>query len=131
MHSFSSFWPSPGVKVWSVIGCTSRSPLVRIDDTMNSARYISGVLRPVALNFIRTLQNLMFQQDLSPIENVWSMVAEIRARYHTPVTLVDELWHRVEAAWASISVHAIQSLFDSMPRRISAVIIARGGCSEC
>ncbi|GFW72335.1 hypothetical protein TNCV_703721 [Trichonephila clavipes] len=51
------------------------------------------------------------------------------ARHHTPVTTVDELWHRVEAALASVPVHAIQSLFDSMPRRIIVVITARGGCS--
>ncbi|GFX62573.1 hypothetical protein TNCV_4867361 [Trichonephila clavipes] len=57
------------------------------------------------------------------------MVTERLARQHTPVTTVDELWHRVEAAWTSVSVHVIQSLFDSMPRRIRAVITARGGCS--
>ncbi|GFV58323.1 odorant receptor [Trichonephila clavipes] len=51
------------------------------------------------------------------------------ARYIS-VTTVDEQWHRVEASWASVPLHAIQSLFDSIPRRISAVILARGGCSE-
>ncbi|GFX40170.1 hypothetical protein TNCV_4318051 [Trichonephila clavipes] len=45
------------------------------------------------------------------------------------VTTDDEPWHRVEAALASVPAHAIQSLFDSMPRRISAVFTARGGCS--
>ncbi|GFX23577.1 adhesion G protein-coupled receptor B2 [Trichonephila clavipes] len=44
------------------------------------------------------------------------MVAERLARHHTPVTMVDELWHRVEAIWASKPVRAIRSLFDSMPR---------------
>ncbi|GFW19747.1 uncharacterized protein TNCV_1606371 [Trichonephila clavipes] len=57
------------------------------------------------------------------------MAAERLARHHTPVTTVDELWHRVEAAWASVPIHAIQSLSDSMARRRSAVITARGGCS--
>ncbi|GFX60918.1 uncharacterized protein TNCV_2275511 [Trichonephila clavipes] len=45
--------PLPGMMVWGNIGYTSRSLLVRIDDTFNSARYISGVLRPVTLPFIR------------------------------------------------------------------------------
>ncbi|GFV39732.1 transposable element Tcb1 transposase [Trichonephila clavipes] len=36
--------PSPGVMSWDVIGYTSRSLLVRIDGTLNSARYISSVL---------------------------------------------------------------------------------------
>ncbi|GFU60710.1 uncharacterized protein TNCV_2754611 [Trichonephila clavipes] len=33
--------PSPGVMVWDAIGYTSLSILVHIDDTLNSARYIS------------------------------------------------------------------------------------------
>ncbi|GFU82867.1 uncharacterized protein TNCV_266641 [Trichonephila clavipes] len=45
-----------------------------------------------------------------------------------PVPTVDELWYHVKAAWSSVPVHAIQSLLDSMPRRISSVITARGGC---
>ncbi|GFY15146.1 uncharacterized protein TNCV_1569611 [Trichonephila clavipes] len=98
------------------------------------------VLQPVALSFIQALRNPTFQQDnarphvtgivqtfldtenarlfplptrspdLSPIENVWSMVAEWLARHHTPVTTVHERWHCVETAWASVPVHAIQSL---------------------
>ncbi|GFT53056.1 hypothetical protein TNCV_4232031 [Trichonephila clavipes] len=49
------------------------------------------------------------------------MVAEQLAHHHTPVTSVDELWHPVEAAWASVPIHATQSLFDSMPVH----------CTEC
>ncbi|GFX45804.1 transposable element Tcb1 transposase [Trichonephila clavipes] len=52
--------PSPAVTVWGAIGYTSRSPLVSIDRTLNSARYIFGVLRPVALPFIQALQNPTF-----------------------------------------------------------------------
>ncbi|GFU29366.1 hypothetical protein TNCV_1239751 [Trichonephila clavipes] len=63
--------------------------------------------------------------DLSPIENVWSMISKRLAPHHAPVTMVDELWYRVEATWASEPVHAIQSLFESMPRRISAVFTAK------
>ncbi|GFT89960.1 odorant receptor [Trichonephila clavipes] len=100
--------PSPAVKVWGTTGCTSRSSLVRTDGTLNSARYIS---------------------DLSPIGNVWFMVAEQLARHYKRITTVEELWHRIVAAFASAPLHAIQSLFDSMPRRIGDVIFARGGCS--
>ncbi|GFT12950.1 hypothetical protein TNCV_5096201 [Trichonephila clavipes] len=35
------------------------------------------------------------------------------------------MWHRVKAAGAYVPVHTIQSLFDSIPKRISAVITAR------
>ncbi|GFT24909.1 hypothetical protein TNCV_3021881 [Trichonephila clavipes] len=53
------------------------------------------------------------------------MVAEWLTHHHAKVTTVDELWHRVEAALASVPIHVIQSLVDSMPRPISAVIIAK------
>ncbi|GFX43440.1 transposable element Tc3 transposase [Trichonephila clavipes] len=51
------------------------------------------------------------------------------ARHHTSITTVDEQRHSVEAAYASVPEHAINSLFDSMLRRISSVITTRGGCS--
>lgn len=38
------------------------------------------------------------------------MVAEQLAYQHTPVTMVKELWHCVEAVWVYVPVRAIQSL---------------------
>ncbi|GFX65087.1 uncharacterized protein TNCV_452251 [Trichonephila clavipes] len=55
--------PPPGVMIWGVIGYTSRSPLVCTSGTLNSACYISFVLRPAALPFIRALRNPIFQRD--------------------------------------------------------------------
>ncbi|GFW56416.1 uncharacterized protein TNCV_2089231 [Trichonephila clavipes] len=52
---------SPGVVVWVAIEYTSRPHLVRFDGTLNDARYISDVLRPVTLPFIRALRNPTFQ----------------------------------------------------------------------
>ncbi|GFY01235.1 hypothetical protein TNCV_5077021 [Trichonephila clavipes] len=45
--------------VLGAIGYMSRSPLVRIDGSLNSVRYISNVVRPV----IRVLRNPIFKQD--------------------------------------------------------------------
>ncbi|GFT89403.1 uncharacterized protein TNCV_4386891 [Trichonephila clavipes] len=55
--------PLPDMMVWGAIKNMSRSPLVRIDDTLSSAHYISGVLQPVALPFLRVLRNPAFKQD--------------------------------------------------------------------
>ncbi|GFU22371.1 hypothetical protein NPIL_213011 [Nephila pilipes] len=63
-------------------------------------------------------------RDLSPIENIQSMVAERLAYHHKPVTTVDELSHRVETAWA-VLLNMATNLLDSMPRHITAVIAAR------
>ncbi|GFX69131.1 hypothetical protein TNCV_3563071 [Trichonephila clavipes] len=49
--------------------------------------------------------------DLSPKENVWSMIAERLTHHHMLVTTVDALWHRIEAAWTSVPLHVIQSMF--------------------
>ena len=60
--------------------------------------------------------------DLSPIENIWSMIAERLARDTPPSATTDQLWQYVEAAWNAIPQQHIQSLFDSMLRRVAAVI---------
>ncbi|UYV67601.1 hypothetical protein LAZ67_5001346 [Cordylochernes scorpioides] len=97
--------PAPGIMVWGGIEYHSRTPLVRIAGTLNSQRYISEVLEPVVLPYLQGLPTAIFQQDnerphvarifqryfvnrqiellpwparspdLSPIENMWSMVA--------------------------------------------------------
>ncbi|GFW23999.1 hypothetical protein TNCV_4950441 [Trichonephila clavipes] len=58
------------------------------------------------------------------------MLAECLGRHHTSVTTVFELWHRVKAAWASVPVHTIRYLFNSMPSCINAVITVRGGSGK-
>ncbi|GFT10890.1 hypothetical protein TNCV_1944901 [Trichonephila clavipes] len=92
--------------LWDAIGCSFPSTLDHINGSLISAQYISGVLLPVALLFIHTLQNPTLQQDnahqhvagilwnfldtktfrllpwpallpdLSPIENAWLVVSE-------------------------------------------------------
>ncbi|GFU96827.1 transposable element Tcb1 transposase [Trichonephila clavipes] len=52
----------PVVMAWDVIGYTSLSHPVCIEGTLNRARYISVMLRPVYLPFTRALRNLFFQQ---------------------------------------------------------------------
>ncbi|GFU25036.1 transposable element Tcb1 transposase [Trichonephila clavipes] len=37
--------------------------------------------------------------DLSPIENLWSMVAQRLTQITSPAATPDQLWQRVEAAW--------------------------------
>ncbi|GFX95235.1 transposable element Tcb1 transposase [Trichonephila clavipes] len=97
--------PAPGIMVWGGIGHHSHSPLVSIAGTLNCKRYISEMLEPVVLPCLQGLATAIFQQDnarphvarivqrffinhqielfpwpahsldLSPIENMWSMIA--------------------------------------------------------
>ncbi|GFV42945.1 transposable element Tcb1 transposase [Trichonephila clavipes] len=67
--------------------------------------------------------------DFSPIENMWSMVAQRLTQITPPAATPDQLWQRVEAAWFVVPQEHIQSLFESMPRRVAAVISNNGGYS--
>ncbi|GFU07840.1 transposable element Tc1 transposase [Trichonephila clavipes] len=67
--------------------------------------------------------------DLSPIENMWFMVA-LRLTQITPQAVTpDPLWQRVEAAWSVVPQEHIQSLFGSMPRRVAVEISYNGDYS--
>ncbi|GFV57726.1 transposable element Tcb1 transposase [Trichonephila clavipes] len=66
---------------------------------------------------------------LSPIENMCSMVAQRLTQVTPPAATTDQLWQRVEAAWSAVPQEHIQSLFESMPRRVAAVISINGGYS--
>ncbi|GFY36546.1 transposable element Tcb1 transposase [Trichonephila clavipes] len=98
--------PAPGIMVWRGILYHYRTPLVCIAGTLNSQRYIFDVLEPVVLPYLQGLATAIYQQDnarphmarivqrffvnhqiellpwparsldLSPIENMWSMVAQ-------------------------------------------------------
>ncbi|GFV84854.1 transposable element Tcb1 transposase [Trichonephila clavipes] len=67
--------------------------------------------------------------DLSPIENMWSMVAQRLTQMTPPAVTPDQLWQRVEAIWSPVPQEHIQSLFESMPRRVAALITNNGGYS--
>ncbi|GFU66688.1 transposable element Tcb1 transposase [Trichonephila clavipes] len=67
--------------------------------------------------------------DLSPIENMWSMVAQRLTQITTPAATPDQLWQRVEAAWSAVPQEHTQSLFESMPKSAAAVISNNGGYS--
>ncbi|GFX66342.1 transposable element Tcb1 transposase [Trichonephila clavipes] len=67
--------------------------------------------------------------DSSPIENTWSMVAQRLTKITPPAATPDQLWQRVEAAWSAVPQDHIQSHFESMPRRVAAVIFNNGSYS--
>jgi DDE superfamily endonuclease len=65
--------------------------------------------------------------DLNPIEHLWKHLKHQLCQYETPPKGVHELWDRVSEEWNKISPETCQNLIESMPRRIQAVIRAKGG----
>ncbi|GFY29687.1 transposable element Tcb1 transposase [Trichonephila clavipes] len=60
---------------------------------------------------------------------MWSMVAQRLTQITPQAATPDPLWQRVEAAWSAVLQEHIQSLFESMPRCVAAVISNNGGYS--
>ncbi|GFX63828.1 uncharacterized protein TNCV_5032971 [Trichonephila clavipes] len=49
---------------------------------------------------------------------MWSMVAQRLTQITHLAATPDQLWQRMEAAWSAVPQEHIQSLFESMPKRI-------------
>uniref|UniRef100_A0A3B3QF02 Transposase Tc1-like domain-containing protein n=1 Tax=Paramormyrops kingsleyae TaxID=1676925 RepID=A0A3B3QF02_9TELE len=65
--------------------------------------------------------------DLNPIEHLWDVVErELRALDVHPTNL-HQLQDAILSIWANISKECFQHLVESMPRRIKAVLKAKGG----
>ncbi|GFW60655.1 transposable element Tcb1 transposase [Trichonephila clavipes] len=119
MHQHTG--PAPCIMVWGCIGYHSRTPLVRIAGALNSQRYISKVLESVVFPYLQGLATAIFQQDnaplhvarivqrffvnhqiellpwparspdLSPIENMRTMVAQRLTQITPPAATPDQL----------------------------------------
>ena len=65
--------------------------------------------------------------DINPIEHLWVHLKNRMKKYPNPPKGVHELWERVAEEWNKITPETCQNLIESMPRRIEAVIKAKGG----
>ena len=65
--------------------------------------------------------------DLNPIEHLWDHLKRKLAGYEVEPKGILELWDRVEQEWNNIGAEVCQNLIESMPRRVAAVVKAKGG----
>ena len=68
--------------------------------------------------------------DLNPIEHLWQHLKKQLSQYETPAKGVWEMWERVVEEWGEIEPEVCQKLIESMPRRIRAVIKAKGSYTK-
>lgn len=146
---------SSSVMMWLAIDSRGGSRLVRCSHRQDSTAYQSDVLQP-NLNFIRAG---VFQQDgasshtsastraflvskgvsvladwpalspdLNPVEHCWAYLA--RELLGQSFRSEDELEAAIRAAWARKPPSMIPKLFASMVRRLTAVVVARGGATR-
>ena len=68
--------------------------------------------------------------DLNTIEHLWHLLKRRLGEYDYSLSSIHQLWERVQVEWEKISAAECQSLIESMPRRIEAVLKAKGGYTK-
>jgi DDE superfamily endonuclease len=68
--------------------------------------------------------------DLNPIEHLWNHLKRRLAEYEVVPNGILELWERVEKEWNNIGAEVCHNLIESMPRRVAAVLKAKGGYTK-
>ena len=68
--------------------------------------------------------------DLNPIEHLLFHLKKQLSDHKTPSSGILELWEMVEKEWEEIKPEECQNLIESMPRRVEAVIRAKGGYTK-
>ncbi|GFX21812.1 transposable element Tcb2 transposase [Trichonephila clavipes] len=146
--------------VWGAISYHRQSNLLRIEGNLDSNGYAREVLQSEVIPFLQSIPGAIFQQDnarphvaktvgdfcstqqmelllwpayspdMSPIEHVWDLVGLRLARDPRSSASNYELLMRIQAIWNYLPQADIQNLFDSMPRRILSLIVARGGYTK-
>ncbi|GFW61264.1 transposable element Tcb2 transposase [Trichonephila clavipes] len=142
---------SQGVTVWGAISWDTRSSLVVLQGTLTARRYVDDILTPIVLPMLSSRPGAIYQQDnarphtarlsqqclqgydvlpwparspdLSPIEHVWTRWEGNCSRPRD----TGELTAQMQRLWQDLPQGVISDLIESMPRRISACIAARGG----
>lgn len=93
------------------------------NDSKHTARQTQSWL---ADHQIKTLPWPPQSPDMNPIEHCWEFLERrVRAQVPPPQTL-DELWEVMQEKWVQLDAGLIQSLYESMPRRIEELQKARG-----
>ena len=64
---------------------------------------------------------------MNPIEHVWGYLKNKLSLIKNKPSTVNELKIKIQEIWENIPVEYIRELYNSMPRRIQALLKAKGG----
>ena len=64
--------------------------------------------------------------DLNPIENLWMVLKKAISKRCPPPKTLSDLQAVIRVGWEKIPIEIVQTLIESMPRRVKQVIKAQG-----
>ena len=69
-------------------------------------------------------------EDLNPIEHLWHHLKTRLGDYERPTSRIGELWERAQKEWEAIPPSVCLILISSMPRKVQAILQAKGGYTK-
>jgi transposase len=97
----------------------------------NDPKHTSKLVKKwIADNVVEVLDWPAQSPDLNPIEHLWEHMKRRLSGYEMAPTSMYSLWERLEKEWEAIPPSVCNELIESMPRRITAVLKARGGYTK-
>ena len=101
-------------------------PLKWIFQQENDTKHTSKVVKQWFKDKNITIMEWPAQSpDLNPIENLWEIIDNKIERANVKTS--EELFEQINKAWREIDMRIVDSLIESMPRRMKAVIKSKGG----
>ncbi len=118
-----------GVMVWGIFSWNTLGPLVPIEHYFKIYE-IYQIISDWFLEHDNEFTLLKWppqSPDLNPIEHIWDVVErEIHIMDVQPTNL-QQLRDAIMSIWTKISEECLQHLVEYMPRRIKAILKAKGG----
>jgi transposase len=97
----------------------------------NDPKHVSKYTRTwLNNNNINVLEWPSQSPDLNPIEHIWSDIKYQLRKLSRQVTSKEDLWDKLQDIWNNIEVEKCTKLIETIPKRISDVIKAKGGYTE-
>ncbi|GFV65683.1 transposable element Tc1 transposase [Trichonephila clavipes] len=118
---------TPGVMVWGAIDGGMGLPGAVFQQDNARPHVAKTVKSYLDSQQVQLLPWPAYSPDMSPIEHEWDIVGRRIARDLRPVASTDELWLRIQTIWNTLPQTDIKNVFNSMPRRVAALIAERGG----
>ena len=68
--------------------------------------------------------------DMIPFEHAWDYIDRAYRRMDNPPTNLAQLFNALVNVWNNMAIANVNTLIDSMTRRVAALEIARGGATR-